>query len=331
MFEKTIVTAIVVAILFSANPVAAAPDQPLAISLSTEQSEICLGEPLRIRVTVTNVLDNPVTLPASWEEDCLRLRLTYDGQIRERYNTAGLKLVQGYRLVQLASQQSYSADIDFLYTVSEIRPTLYALEAILESPGQYPTQDLTTGKTILGKCWGGKIISPPLKIRIKALTKADDIHALEILAQHANLKQGYLGTIWWPWDDDKRFQTVIEKYPTSVFARHAEFALAEEYAREKCWDEAVRHYTNVIEKYPRFHFTDDAILGLAKLYVKKLAIGKNTPHYDPQADRKKADELLKSIVEKYPDSDSAAEAKKLLVHLEGTPHETQKAPTEKMK
>jgi len=198
------------------------------------------------------------------------------------------------------------------------------VQATLESNGKVRTFE--SGQTYERECWAGKIVSEPLKVTLKPLTNPDDLAAFKVLStlEREGLGDGYR-LMWTPSDkvytgEDKRYVTVLEKYPKSVFAKDCELALAYEYARRFLYvrdgsgqpeiagdfEQAVDRYSKVLKNYPTFFGTPRAKFGLAQLYLEKE---KREPG---KGFRDKALSFLEDVVKNHAESFEAVAAAKLL-------------------
>lgn len=302
--------------------------QPV-ISLQAESKEVFLGEPLHIHVIVTNPSTRLVDLPTSWGAGYFRMKITHEGTVLSPgtncFSSPGDPFA--YKVSRLAKGESYSRYIDILRLLGREKTGTYVLQACLESDGRAPYVNPRTGKTLHRKCWAGKITSEPFTIKVKPLKEEKDVAALKAMCVSVgNFKNGYFANIWYAGRNvtsgkDKRFTTVLREYPTSIFAKHCQFALARGHAQVfvdggAFFKEAVRHCNELITKYPEFHFTDDARLYLAKVYARRHKL------YPTKGYNTKALTVLKDLMEKHPKSDSVRGARKLEGSLGVRPQNT---------
>lgn len=292
---------------------------PLAARLRTEVSSAFVGEPLWGSVEVTNVSPNPVALMTTWTGSSnVRVVVSVTdshGKSWERrpFDSPGTPMVE--RVVFLGSGDDYRALIGFSTLAG--RPGRYSLTVSAEFTGKARYFDRDAGKAGHRKVWAGKIISKPLTITIKPLVEPADIAALKVLCRtEKQFRDGPYYSIWSPHSTtkggDSRFRTVLEKYPGSVFAKHAELAEARVWAgslaRESApyYDKAIHHLTRLIEGYWTSHISDDAELLLARVYLRR-EISRSGKGY-----RDKAIGHLRHLIATYSKSDSVPAAKKLL-------------------
>lgn len=320
--SRTLTILVTFLLLPASLSVAGAREEPQpVISLQAESKEVFLGEPLYIHVIVTNPSTKPVDLPTSWGSGYFRMKITHEGTVLSPgtncFSSPATPLVYG--ILRLAKGESYSRYIDILRLLGREKTGTYILQATLESDGRAPYVNPRTGKTLHRKCWAGKITSEPFTIKVKPLKEEKDVAALKAVTVHdSNFKNGFFTHIWFPGGDvftgKDGVTAALRKYPTSIFAKHCQFALARAYGGRHAegagfFKEAVRYYTEVFTKYPEFHFTDDAKLALAKVYVRQHK------YYPTKGHKAKVLTVLKDLMEKHPKSDSIRGAKKLQAEL----------------
>jgi tetratricopeptide (TPR) repeat protein len=289
--------------------------EQLAVSVTSEKPEVYLGEPLRIHVSVTNVSDHEVVLPVSWEVGYFRVRVKNRMSREYNYFSEPVSLKRE-RVVVLKKGESYGRMMELLELLGAERAGITTIEASLESTGRYRKGYDRKGEPTYGDCWKGRITSRALTVRVHELKQDDDVEALRILTgSKEKLDKGEFADIWrhksgFLEGEDKRFQAVIEKYPKSIFAKHCAFALGRAYGQASAfWKQAIEWYSRTVADYPQFQFTDDAELEMAKLYLEQ------DRNYPGKGFKDKAIDHLQKVMEKYPASDSVAEAKTLLVKM----------------
>jgi hypothetical protein len=316
---------------------AMAADAPadLAISLNAETDTVYHGEPLMITVRVVNVSSKPVVVPVDWSSGRFTMKHAHAGGPPREGNPFANPSDGMDRTVTLQPGQAHRAVTDILFVTNGDKPGLHRLEARLQSDGWYRSLDRASGQMVKRPCWAGSIESKPLSLTIKALDNPADREALAVLTQGRDLESVWLYSDAVLAGTDKRYATVLEKYPESVFARHCDMALARAHARSfddesgiRFDEEAVHHYTNVIRNYPAFAFMDDAMLELARVYLRKEQIDPNKGYRD------KAASLLEDILKKHSGSDSVDQATTLLkvaasATLPDRPPEASQAPAPK--
>jgi tol-pal system protein YbgF len=97
----------------------------------------------------------------------------------------------------------------------------------------------------------------------------------------------------------EEFKEFLTKYPASGRADNAQFWIGETYYLEKWYEKAILEYQNVIEKYPKGNKVQAALL---KQGFSFLNLG----------DKANARLILKELVDKHPQSNEAAIARKKL-------------------
>jgi tol-pal system protein YbgF len=95
------------------------------------------------------------------------------------------------------------------------------------------------------------------------------------------------------------FEAFIASYPESEYAANARYWLAECYFSEERYKEAVVSFTNVLESKPSEKRGSDAMLKTGLSWYKLN-------------DREKGDLTLRALIEKYPQSEAALQAREQL-------------------
>ncbi len=100
----------------------------------------------------------------------------------------------------------------------------------------------------------------------------------------------------------KKFQDVLQRFPTSRLADDAQFWIGETYYKEKRYDKAILEFDKVVINYAKGNRVPSALL---KQGFAFLALG----------DKASAKQLLTQLVKEYPDSEEATKAKSRLSSL----------------
>ncbi|MDI6840647.1 MAG: outer membrane protein assembly factor BamD [bacterium] len=94
------------------------------------------------------------------------------------------------------------------------------------------------------------------------------------------------------------FKRVIFRYPGSKWVEESQYLLAKAYLEKKDHTQAELEYDFFIQSYPRSRFADDAYFELSLCYFKE-----SPPYGIEQSLTKKALQLFRSFIAKYPDSE----------------------------
>lgn len=100
----------------------------------------------------------------------------------------------------------------------------------------------------------------------------------------------------------KKFDTFLKQYPNTELSDNAQFWIAETYFLKKDYERAILEYEKVITRYPE---GDKVPSSLYKQALAFLEIG----------DKSNAKNLLKRVMEHYPNSEQAEMAKKSLLKI----------------
>jgi len=302
--------------LFSAP--ATRPVEALSISLHAERDTLLVGEPLVVWMRITNVSDRPVMIPSTWGTGkYMRLKITTNGTERtETFARPGDYLGESAHELQPGEVYPLAATSD-LYPFME-RPGRQTFVATFRSPGHYPRWNREAQQTEDVPCWAGEVTSGPLTITVRALENADDIAAWKVMQSETAPEWSATFAVGVKFGErepsDKRFHTVLERFPKSIFAPYCAFALAKAWAERvelstDYLNNTVRHATQAIEGPRPFPFSDDAELLLARTYVRWHKV---RPF---EGANRKAQTHLKHLLNTWPQSDSAEPARELLASV----------------
>jgi len=208
---------------------AKADDAELSLSISAQAAEAYLGEPLRIRVQVTNVSDHDVKVPITWEEGYFSGAVTRKGGKSNKWGFGIRGYIAFHQVVTLRPGESYQRFRGLLRITHYQRPGKYVLNGTFESDGDAP--NYVTRKPVA--CWKGSISAKPLKIEVKESPRKSDREVLKILsAPYGGVEKcvhfediwsvGLYGVNKYEMDD-RRYDSLLKKYPDSVYAPYCRF------------------------------------------------------------------------------------------------------------
>ncbi len=314
---------IVLAIMGTGAQVRAGGDE-LSLSISADAKEVYLAEPLRICVQVTNVSDHDVQVPILWTTRYFSGTITRQGKSSTwSLFPPGFSIAR-VRVITLRPGESYQRFTELLRIPYCQRPGTYVLDGKFESDGSAP--NYITRKSV--PCWKGSISAKPLKIEVKKPPRKEDVEALKILcAPYGGVEKiGSFENIWLVGlhsqkmyeGKDRRYQTVLEKYPNSVYAPYCRFSMALyhlDWCRDGLGDDykkGVEYLDVLLKMRPAFRLADRAELTLAQLHLAEAKLSRTATPLEREALREKAKAHLKHILLKYPKRPSAREAKEMM-------------------
>jgi len=285
---------------------AASGQVELKVSVQTSPADqALLGQPVELRLSITNVSDHEVTVsdPVSYD-------ISWNNEGREKIWTVSMAAGVDFMpsVDRIGPGQTLYIDHKIENLTETIKPGEWTFKPHLQCDGEYRKEmrrvrDPSTrtgwrGEWVMGRCWKGDVVGEPVQLRIVAPSEANDVAALRVLTDgHAGQVPSHL---WYRYP--KRYTKVLSEYPDSSYAASCEFALARDAqaAREPDWysARAAKHYRRVIEEYPTFAWTDDAKVSLAQIYRHR--------------DREKMIALLRDCVKNHPQTESAQQARELL-------------------
>jgi len=318
---------------------ALADEEELSLTLSADSTEVLVAEPVAIHIMVTNVSQNDVVVPVTWEEGFFSGTLSR-GDNLEEWSFLDVSVRVRQRGVTLRPGETYERSKRFSEIAPRQPPGTYVLQGKLESPGVIVAG--IKGETT--PCWKGSISAKPLQLVVKNPPKPGDVEALKILtARWGGLKTANLAYVWSLSGNEEqelllgrevRFQTIIKKHPDSVYAPYCRLRLASAYAENydglgDFYDKGVEYVKGLLEMGPAFRFADEAELTLAKLYLRNAHFGRFPPSEavaKRQALRDLAKPHLRHVMEAYPWSFPAEQAKQLLESLEKNAGQKPPAP-----
>ncbi len=281
--------------------------QGLTVSISLSQESCLVAEPVFIRVTLTNNSTKPITILGCRAGRGFAAAL----EIIDPDGRKGPPEIRGTRVgprlkFNLAAGESIYRVWNSVNLFGECKPGAYKLKGVY---------------------YDEKISSRVVSLVVKEPGRAEDIKALQFLQNTALFKdissshernQCLYGYVYWREKGSEELggkticQTLLEKYPTSTYAKYAQHYFAGSYARvfyrshkAKYFEKGVREHQKLIDNYPAFALTDDAQLAIAKLHYEK-------------GDLESARKELQKLTDNYPDSDSIQEAKELLKKIKQT-------------
>lgn len=319
-------TLVIVLAIMGMGAQAMADGDELALSISADATKVYLAEPLTISVKVTNVSDHDVKVPITWGAGYFSGTITRQGG---RSNTWDFVVgdIFRHRVVTLSAGKSYQRSTELLGIVDLQRPGRYVLEGKFESDGAAPTG--VTGKSV--PCWKGRISAKPLKIEVKKPPRKADREVLEILcARYGGVEKcGKFVSIWSVGlyglerkyeIDDRRYESLLEKYPDSVYAPYCRLCAAVHHlgwydGLGEGYKKAVEHLDILLKMKPPFRFADRAELTLARAHLAEAKDSRTAKPSERKALREKAVLHLRHILRKYPTRRSARESKTLLKSL----------------
>jgi hypothetical protein len=308
---------------------AAEPPKPdVTLELTAGKKEVVQGEPLPIQVRATNVGKQDVLLPISWSDGFFSGTVAFQGVTSEwSFRIRGyIDRVMRQRATPLKPGETYEQSVDFLQVAPAQRPGAYALAGTLESPGV--VQDYINHVTT--ECWKGKATASPLRIEVKPPPTQADRDALKVLlAPWAAAKQVDYASMWYVLDhpvvgQDKRLQTVIEKYPDSVYAPYCRLYWAQAAAEvfdsaDDTYEKCEKWLSDLTAMGQGFSLADRAELALAKLHLRKSRYVADAVARKQHRDQ--ATKYLEHVIHAYPGRPAAEEAKALLATVLGPKQE----------
>ncbi|MBC8372049.1 MAG: hypothetical protein H8E53_00520 [Planctomycetes bacterium] len=298
----------------------------LSLSISAQATEVYLGEPLMICVQMTNVSDHDVKVPITWEEGYFSGAVTRQGGKSNKWSFRRLVFLTRHRVVTLRPGESYQRFRGLLRITHYQRPGKYVLDGTFESDGAAPNR--ITHKSVA--CWKGSISAKPLKIEVKKSPRKSDREILEMLsAPYGGVEKcAYFENIWnvgmhslrMCEGKDRRYQTVLEKYPDSVYAPYCRFGMAWHHLDQYDglgggYKKAVEYLDTLLKMDPPFHWAAEAELTLARAHLAEAEHSRTAKPPERKALREKAALQLRHILRKYPTLPTAEESTRLLKSL----------------
>jgi len=318
----------------------------LSLSVSADATKVYLGEPLRIRVQVTNVSDHDVRVPITWEEageGYFFGTITRQGGRSETWSfrpRGSIVCFMRHRVVTLSAGESYERFAGLLRIAHYQRPGIYVLNGKFESDGAAPNR--ITRKSI--PCWKGSISARPLKIEVKKPPRKPDREVLKILsAPYGGMEKCFSFHDIWGLGlygrtkyelHDRRYESVLEKYPDSVYAPYCRLCAAAHYLEwydglGGGYKKAVEYLNTLLKMDPPFRLADMAELTLARAYLAEAKHSRTAKPLERKALRAKAVLCLRNLVRKSPTLLSTRESKRLLTSLGADGRNPTSAPKNK--
>ncbi len=295
---------------------ASATKPALDITLSTETTELFVGEPILLQVRVTNRSDQPVVVQSDWfgiPFPTLTLRISRGSHTTEDQPFSSDLDYSGQRAVTLGQGEN-------LYRLVRLSlvelPTAEAAEVTFQAA--FASEDKYSpvfGGPTDRACWGGTIESNRLTVKVKPLENDFDMAALKLVSGDKP-KAGLFAYekesgVYWPhvWDcryDPARkllMEQVVKKYPAGLFAPYAQLALMEEKSYRDGHN-TIRVEIEPFQKaYHSSHLTAEAELRLANWYLSEHHKAEAVAH---------SEHILKA----YPKSASVERARQILALAE---------------
>jgi len=237
-----------------------AQEAKLAVRLEPERPQCIVGEPVRITVSIVNTSQGTVLIPISWEPgDRLLVDMEHQGRIT-RGSPFVLPATLGYEEVHsLEPGSGFHRTFAYMGSGTVVKePGKYRVRAIFQSEGKYLSREGT-----YKECWKGKVMSEWVEFEIvEPKTDADK-------AAYALLTDKGAKDIWKSlatYGHDKApietFEKVMEKYPTSAYARIACETLAKRY-RNRSRLSGLRQ----CRKFAEEHWREEVLIHIIDSYI----------------------------------------------------------------
>ena len=313
----------------------------LSLSISAQAPKAYLAEPLMIRVQVTNVSDHDVKVPITWGAGYFSGAVTRQGGKSNKWSFRIPGGLYGrHQVVTLRAGESYQRFKGLLRITYYQRPGKYVLNGKFESDGAAP--NYVTRKSVA--CWKGSISAKPLKIEVKKPPRKSDREVLKILsAPYGGVEKcvhfediwsvGLYGVTKYE-IDDRRYDSLLEKYPDSVYAPYCRLAAA---VHHLDWydgfgggyKKALEYLDTLLKMDPPFRYADRAELTLARAHLAEAEHSRTAKPPERKELREKAVLQLRHILRKYPTLPTAEESKRLLKSLGADARDPTSAPAPK--
>lgn len=263
--------------------------QDLELKINVKKDMFYYGEPIIVSITITNISDKPVRINP---EFALRMghiqflisdnkgktykKLKHDWSPYFFYNTK-------FRGLVLHPYSSYSQDEDILlhtYIVEKHKPRgIPSIEYF--KPGEYKIKCMY----IMLKCLFPEEILNKLKVWTGELkSNALDIKILKLPENEVRVFSIYKKSLEYQPVSDKLniLNSIINKYPNSLFAKYSYFALFRiyKYRTKKSFEnkrfrkdydkyrgKVIQIYKEILTKYPEFYYINDIKYEMGILYT----------------------------------------------------------------
>jgi TolA-binding protein len=236
--------------------------------------------------------------------------------VKERVATVDQKIVEVQKKIDELNQAARrsGADLgvqlsrlqdDFTKVQGQVEVTTHDLDGLKK---QLDTLDDRTEKRFAALKGRGALDQAEAKEKIAGLSRPDDKAAFLALAQQEEA-QGDKGVARELYDE------YVRRWPGDATAAEAAFRSGELSSEQKRWREALVSYGFIYEKAPKSEHAPEAMLGMANSMLEIEDLKKDAPA------------VLRELIEKYPKSPAAAQARARLAEL--TPAEKKKTAPKK--
>ena len=292
---------------------AAEPDRParpgelpfnsLRLSFRTDQQTYVLGVPIAAYAELTNPHRQPIWAHRGYGW-CSRggTRLSWLGYLSVGLRRDGEEFdyrPHGMPLINIPPPEGVWMEPAATLRAKTLLVAEGSSEGLLGSPG---TLEVAAGF--------GTAVGPPSMVRSRRVgltlvrPSGTDAEAFAWLRDRRLLR--YLGYIYFIRDvkdeEVEGFSTFAEKYPQSVYAPYAAFALGQVYFYRQRYPEAIHTFKDLAERHPKASVAEDALYLAAESYRK-------------MSKPVEADQSLRELLKRYPETPAADDAKAMLAEI----------------
>lgn len=257
-----------------------------SVKASTYKKELVIGEPVILRIDVTNKTENSFEFQLNFSlAHEVVIKVTAPDGVSKRYRGFFLRdKIYPRSVAEVGAHDIISWEYNLYYDKESLAGFVF------EEPGEY-TLEISMRPRIDFKHY---VVLKAEPISIKTLVPSEmDRQALSIIANRDSTLA--LQSLTADNKSSATLQSLIEKFPDSTYAKYAEISLiyflvkSSETDTTKIFEKSIAGYTKFVEKYPEDR--------LAETAMHKIAL-----YYYFMEDHDKAREWLLKIKERFPDS-----------------------------